>query len=34
VITGNHPPIDVTTLFARLRLIGPDPRKWTTSPVG
>jgi hypothetical protein len=30
---GNHPPIDVTALFARLRLLGPDPARWTTKPI-
>lgn len=32
VTSGNQPPIDVTTLFAHLRLLGPSPRKWATTP--
>ena len=34
VTSGNQPPIDVTTLFAHLRLLGPSPRKWATTPFG
>jgi hypothetical protein len=34
VTTGDHPGIDVTTLFADLRLLGPDPAHWTRKPIG
>jgi hypothetical protein len=32
-VYGNQPAIDVTQLFAHLRLLGPDPANWTTKPV-
>jgi hypothetical protein len=32
--SGNHPPMDVTGLFAHLRMLGPDPARWTTRPIG
>jgi hypothetical protein len=34
VISGNHPPISVSQLFARIRLLGPNPAHWTTGPIG
>jgi hypothetical protein len=34
VMSGSKPPIDVTSLFAHLRLLGPDPAHWTTKPIG
>jgi hypothetical protein len=34
VTSGSHPPMDVTALFAHLRLLGPDPANWTTRPIG
>jgi hypothetical protein len=33
LIAGSHPAIDVTDVFAHLRLLGPDPAHWTTQPV-
>lgn len=33
LIAGNHPAIDVTDVFAHLRLLGPDPAHWTTQAV-
>jgi hypothetical protein len=33
-VQGNHPAADVTTVFAHLRLLGPDPAHWTTQPIG
>jgi hypothetical protein len=33
-IAGDHPVMDVTDFFARLRLLGPDPANWTTRPAG
>jgi hypothetical protein len=33
-VNGNNPAIDVTQVFAHLRLLGPDPAQWTTKPVG
>jgi hypothetical protein len=33
-VTGRHPIADATTIFAHLRLFGPDPANWTTKPVG
>jgi hypothetical protein len=32
-ITGNHPVMDVTEVFAHLTLFGPDPANWTTKPI-
>ena len=30
-----RPAFDVTTIFAHLKLLGPDPANWTTTrPVG
>jgi hypothetical protein len=35
IITGDHPPISPVNLFAHhLRLLGPDPARWTTRPIG
>lgn len=34
IVNGNQPAIDVTQVFAHLRLLGPDPAHWSTSPVG
>ncbi len=34
VIAGNNPPISVSQLFTRIRLLGPDPADWTTKPIG
>ena len=33
-VNGNRPAIDVTQLFAHLRLLGPNPAHWTTMPTG
>ena len=33
LIIGNHVPVGVTTLFAHMRLLGPDPAHWTTRPI-
>jgi hypothetical protein len=33
LITGNHPVMNVTEVFAHLRLFGPDPARWTTKPI-
>jgi len=34
VISGNQPPISVSQLFTRIRLLGADPAQWTTKPIG
>jgi hypothetical protein len=33
-VSGNQPAIDVTQVFAHLRLLGPDLAHWATMPVG
>jgi len=33
-VSGSQPAIDVTQVFAHLRLLGPDIGHWTTEPVG
>jgi hypothetical protein len=32
-VSGNHPVLDVTFVFAHLRLLGGNPARWTTRPV-
>jgi hypothetical protein len=33
VISGNQPPISVSQLFTQIRLLGPNPVHWTTTPI-
>jgi hypothetical protein len=33
VTSGNQPPISVSQLFTQIRVLGPDPARWTTSPI-
>jgi len=33
-LSGRHAAVDVATIFAHLKLLGPDPANWTTNPIG
>ena len=32
-VTGSHPPLTAVQVFGRLKLLGPDPARWTTKPL-
>jgi hypothetical protein len=33
-VTGSHPQLTAVQVFGRLKLLGPDPARWTTTPLG
>jgi hypothetical protein len=33
VLSGNHPPVSVASIFGHLQLLGPDQARWTTRPI-
>lgn len=33
IVAGTHPPLTAVKIFRRLKLLGPDPVRWTTQPL-
>ena len=33
IVTGSHPPLTAVQVFGQLKLLGPDPARWTTKPL-